>query len=87
MGKNDYKGVDIFENEWNNPPPPFNPLYDGEAAKQRRKNEAFIKNALDEYHKRLKHLSNDDYYDLMDKKEKELRTKLKNKLTNKFYTV
>lgn len=76
MSKKEYVGVGIFENEWNNPPAPFNPLYDAEAAKQMRKNEAFIKNALDAYHKSLKHLNNDDYYDAMDKKEKELRMRL-----------
>lgn len=76
MSKKAYDAVGIFEYWWNNPPPPFNPLYDAEDAKQRRKNEAFIKNALDEYHKSLKHLNNDDYYDVMDAKEKELRMRL-----------
>ena len=76
MSKKSVKLEQHFMDMWNNPPAPFNPLYDAEAAKQRRKNEAFIKNALDAYHKSLKHLNNDDYYDAMDKKEKELRMRL-----------
>jgi hypothetical protein len=74
--KKEYTGVGMFEYEWNNPPSPFNPLFNAEEAKKRCINEVIIKKALDEYHKSLKHLNNDDYYDAMDAKENELRMRL-----------
>lgn len=70
MKRNDLEKT--FEYLWNNPPAPFNSLYDAEKQKKIKTNEAFIKKALDEYHKQLKHVPNDEYYDLMDAREAEL---------------
>lgn len=65
-----------FEYWWNNPPAPFNPLVTEEVLAERKRKarlEKRIKAELDEYHKTLKHLPNDEYYDKMDAKEEQLR--------------
>ncbi|MFA6199195.1 MAG: hypothetical protein WC679_02150 [Bacteroidales bacterium] len=67
---------DHFMYQWNNPPAPFNPAITDEVLAKRKvkaRIEKIIKDYLNDYHKTLKHLNNDDYYDAMDKKEAELR--------------
>ena len=62
--------------QWRNPPKFFlNPLYDAEKAARKTSMNKYIKEALDKYHRELKHESNDLYYDMMDHYEGVLKAR------------
>jgi hypothetical protein len=69
----DPKFLAYMEAMHNNPPALFNKHYDEAADNKRKAIAAKIKDALDAYHKELKHVPNDEYYDLMDIREAELK--------------
>ena len=59
--------------QWANPPRGFNPNYDPIKVEALARKEKMIKSRLDDYHRTLKRVSNDEYYDLMDAYELQLR--------------
>jgi hypothetical protein len=59
--------------EWRYPPAPFNPTYDAIKAAKKAKVDKIVKEQLDRYHRTLKHIPNNEYYDLMELRELELR--------------
>jgi hypothetical protein len=62
-----------LKHEWENPPKAFNPLYDPIKQEAHQRKEKMIKSKLDDYHRTLKRVPNDEYYDLMDAYEEQLR--------------
>lgn len=62
-----------FAELWANPPKGFNSSYDPVKQESIKRRERAIKDRLDLYHRELKHIPNDDYYDLMDAYEAKLR--------------
>jgi hypothetical protein len=67
----------FFQEQWANPPAGFNSLSSDpvKIAEYKRKEriERNIKDQLNVYHSTLKRVPNDEYYDLMDIREAELR--------------
>lgn len=62
-----------FAEMWANPPRGFNSSYDPVKQEIIRSKERAIKEKLDLYHRELKYIPNDEYYDLMDAYEARLR--------------
>jgi hypothetical protein len=75
--KEHYALTQLFKEQWENPPAGFNSQYDAVKAEKYNRTEKLIKKELDAYHLTLKGVPNDEYYDLMDAREKELRKKYK----------
>jgi len=72
-GKRHLALSNLYQEMWGNPPAPFNPAFDQTKATKKAAVEKKIKASLDEYHKTLKRVPNDEYYALMDAREAELR--------------
>ena len=62
-----------FAELWANPPRGFNSSYDPVKQEAIKRKERLIKSKLDDYHRTLKRVPNDEYYDLMDAYEAQLR--------------
>ena len=76
-GKDHYFLTQFFAEQWANPPRWFNPSYDPVKQDAIKRKERVIKDKLDAYHRELKHVPNDEYYDLMDAYELTLRNAIK----------
>ena len=72
-GKDHYNLLQAMKHEWDNPPKGFNPSYDPIKQEAHYRKEKMIKSKLDDYHRTLKRVPNDEYYDLMDAYEEQLR--------------
>ena len=72
-GKDHYNLLQAMKHEWDNPPKGFNPSYDPIKQEANYRKEKMIKSKLDDYHRTLKRVPNDEYYDLMDAYEEQLR--------------
>lgn len=72
-GRDHYDLLETMKYEWDNPPKGFNPSYDPINADKLNRKEKMFKEQLNNYHKTLKHVPNDEYYDLMDAYEANLR--------------
>ena len=72
-GKDHYNLLQAMKHEWDNPPKGFNPSYDPIKQESHYRKEKMIKSKLDDYHRTLKRVPNDEYYDLMDAYEEQLR--------------
>ena len=72
-GRDHYNLLQAMKHEWDNPPKGFNPLYDPIKQEAHYRKEKMIKSKLDDYHRTLKRVPNDEYYDLMDAYEEQLR--------------
>jgi hypothetical protein len=68
--------INHMQYQWDNPPAGFNSQYDAVKAEKHKRIEKSIKSQLDAYHSTLKRVPNDEYYDLMDIREAELRKSL-----------
>jgi hypothetical protein len=65
--------IQHFKEQWDNPPAGFNSQYDAVKVAKHKRIEKNIKEQLDVYHSTLKRVGMDEYYDLMDIREAELR--------------
>ena len=72
-GKDHYNLLQAMKHEWDNPPKGFNPSYDPIKQEAHYRKEKMIKSKLDDYHRTLKRVPNDEYYDIMDAYEEQLR--------------
>ena len=72
-GRDHYNLLQAMKHEWDNPPKGFNPSYDPIKQEAHYRKEKMIKSKLDDYHRTLKRVPNDEYYDLMDAYEEQLR--------------
>lgn len=72
-GRDHYNLLQSMKHEWDNPPKSFNPSYDPIKQEAHYRKEKMIKSKLDDYHRTLKRVPNDEYYDLMDAYEEQLR--------------
>jgi len=72
-GRDHYNLLQAMKHEWENPPKGFNPSYDSVKQEAHYRKEKMIKSKLDDYHRTLKRDPNDEYYDLMDAYEEQLR--------------
>jgi hypothetical protein len=75
--KEHYALTQFFQEQWDNPPAGFNSQYDSVKAEKHMLIEKLVKVGLDAYHLTLKRIPNDEYYDLMDARETELRKQYK----------
>lgn len=72
-GREHYNLLQAMKYQWENPPAGFNSQYDAVKAEKHKRVEKLVKAGLDAYHLTLKRVGMDEYYDLMDVREKELR--------------
>ena len=72
-GKDHYFLTQHFAEQWVNPPRGFNSSYDPVKQDAIKRKERVIKDKLNAYHTELKHVPDDEYYDLMDAYELKLR--------------
>lgn len=72
--RNHYAITQFFAEQWANPPKWFNSSYDPVKQDVIKRKERSIKDKLNAYHTELKHVPNDEYYDLMDAYELKLRS-------------
>jgi hypothetical protein len=72
-GREHYNLLQAMKYQWENPPAGFNSQYDPIKAEKHKRIEKLVKAGLDAYHSTLKRVGMDEYYDLMDVREKELR--------------
>jgi hypothetical protein len=72
-GRDHYELTQHFAEQWANPPRGFNASYDAVKQDAIKRKERAIKDKLNAYHTELKHVPNDEYYDLMDAYELKLR--------------
>ena len=75
-GRDHYNLLQAMQYEWDNPPAGFNSQYDPIKAEKHKRIEKLVKAGLDVYHSTLKRVGMDEYYDLMDVREAELRKML-----------
>ena len=74
--KDHYALTQFFAEQWANPPRGFNASYDPVKQDAIKRKERVIKDRLDAYHRELKHVPNEEYYDLMDAYELRLRSEI-----------
>ena len=73
IARDHYNLLQAMKHEWENPPRGFNSSYDPSKTEKLIRYERMIKETLNDYHAKLKRLPNDIYYDLMNRREVELR--------------
>jgi hypothetical protein len=81
LAKDHYNLLQAMKYQWDNPPAGFNSQYDSVKVEKYKRTEKLIKKELDAYHLTLKRVPNDEYYDLMDSFEAELRKRYKEELS------
>ena len=78
VGRDQLNLIKEMAEQWKNPPPPFNPLFNAERETRRKHMEATIRDNLNHLHGELKHCPNDEYYDRMEDRERLVRSRYDN---------